>query len=232
MRVKFIVIVSLLAGMAACKKDENNTPQRSYEDGKSTVIYDMAGDTRASVGDGIDGKEKRPFATFLFSFKTGQQSWDTTASNRKSNSWDLAFTDLYNSLVIVNNGTNVKSPGNGGAGKGAIVLYDQPYSSITTAPDDAYFAANNLNSIGWDGYPLPSNKGWYFYSMTTHLARAMPNRTFVVRTADGKFAKLELISMYKGNPPTVTDLLWPAPYFTIRFFLQEDGSRNLATPTK
>ncbi|SEW26361.1 HmuY family protein [Chitinophaga arvensicola] len=230
MKLRVVAIVALIAGMAACKKDDNNTPKKNYEDGKSTVIYDMAGDTRASVGDGIDGKEKKPFATFLFSFKTGRQSWDTSLANRQSNSWDLAFTDLYNSLVIVNNGTKNRSPGKGGSGVGAIVLYDKPYADVSTAPDDEYFKSNDLVSIGWDGYPLPSDKGWYFYSLTTHLARAMPNRTFVVRTADGKFAKLELISMYKGNPPAVTDLLWPAPYFTIRYFLQEDGSRNLATP--
>lgn len=232
MKMKCIVLLALVAGMVSCKKDDNSAPGRSYEDGKSTVIYDMAGDTRASVGDGIDGKEKRPFTSFLFSLKTGRQSWDTTAANLRSNSWDLAFTDLYNSLLIVNNGTKTKSPGRGGNGQGAIVLVDKPYASVTVAPDDEYFSTNDLVSIGWDGYPQPTNKGWYFYSLTTHLARAIPNRTFVLRTAEGKYAKLELISMYKGNPPAVTDLLWPAPYFTIRYFLQEDGSRNLNTPTK
>ncbi|MFY0252479.1 HmuY family protein [Chitinophaga sp. 30R24] len=231
MNVRLMAIAFLAAGMAACKKEGNTSPKRTYEDGKSTVIYDMAGDTRASVSDGIDGKEKKPFATFLFSLKTGRQSWDTSIVNRQRNSWDLAFTDLYNALVIVNNGTNAKSLGAGGSGQGAILLYDKPYSSITTAPDDDYFKSNSLVSIGWDGYPLPADKGWYFYSLTTHLARAIPNRTFIIRTADGKYAKLELISMYKGNPPAVTDLLWPAPYFTIRYFLQEDGSRNLYTPT-
>ncbi|MCW3463116.1 HmuY family protein [Chitinophaga nivalis] len=231
MRLNYGIIVLLLAGMTACKKDNNEVKNtRSYEDGKSTVIYDMAGDTRASVGGGIDDKEKRPFKPFLFSFKTGKQSWDTSAANLKSNSWDVAFTELYNAMVVVNNGKNSKSPGNGGNGVGEIVFYDQPYATLTTAPDDEYFKAHNMVSTGWDGYPLPSNRGWYFYSLTTHLARPIPNRTFVIRTADGQFAKLELISMYKGNPPTVTDLLWPAPYFTFRYFLQTDGSRNLTTP--
>jgi hypothetical protein len=48
-------------------------------------------------------------------------------------------------------------------------------------------------------------------------------------SAGGKYARLELINVYKGNPPVVTDLFWPAPYFTFRYFVQEDGSRNLQT---
>ncbi|NSL88716.1 hypothetical protein ECE50_017880 [Chitinophaga sp. Mgbs1] len=229
---RFTLLLILLTGLFACKKSEDKVTRQGYEDGTSTVVYDMAGDTRASVGDGIDGKEKRPFKPFLFSFKTGQQSWDTSASNLKSSSWDLAFTELYNAMVVANNGKSTKSPGYGGTGKGAVVYLDKPYESVTTAPDDAYFQTNDMVSIGWDGYPLPSSRGWYFYSLTTHLARAIPNRTFVVRTAAGKYAKLELISMYKGNPPAVTDLMWPAPYFTIRYFVQENGSRDLTTPAK
>ena len=50
-----------------------------------------------------------------------------------------------------------------------------------------------------------------------------------IRTANGKYAKLELVSMYKGAPAVVTNLYWPAPYFTFRYYVQQDGSRNLAT---
>jgi len=215
---------------AACKKEDNNVSKDTYEDGVSTVIYDLAGDTEASVADGVEGKEKRPFKPFFFRFKDKQQSWDSTAANRKSNSWDVAFTDVYNALVYPNNSADARNPGYGGVGKGRIVMVDKPYASVTEAPTEADLQTNDLGFVGWDGYPQPYNSGWYFYSLNTHLAIPIRNRTFVLMTADGKYAKLELLNVYKGNPPAVTDLHWPAPYFTFRYYVQEDGSRNLSTP--
>lgn len=224
---QWLVIMMMLT--MACKKDDNNVTKPSYEDGVSTVIYDLAGDTEASVADGIEGKEKRPFKSFYFKLSGKLQSWDSSDAFRQSGNWDLAFTDIYNALVYVNNGT-AEGPGKGGSGKGLIIGVDSAYSKVTTAPDAATMASGNLRFAGWDGYPQPYNTGWYFYSLNTHLAVPIKNRTFIIRTADGKFAKLELINVYQGNPPAVTDLLWPAPYFTFRYYVQEDGSRNLKTP--
>ncbi|WP_295124495.1 HmuY family protein [uncultured Chitinophaga sp.] len=229
MHTRTALLATLLL-FAACKKEDNNVKKDTYEDGVSTVIYDLAGDTEASVGEGADGKVMRPFKPFFFRFNGKQQSWDSSATNRQSNSWDIAFTDVYNALVYPNSGTDGRNPGYGGAGKGLIVMVDKPYASVTQAPTEAEMKTNNLGFVGWDGYPQPYNDGWYFYSLQTHLAIAIRNRTFVLLTAEGKFAKLELINVYKGNPPAVTDLHWPAPYFTFRYFVQEDGSRNLKTP--
>jgi hypothetical protein len=223
-------LAALLLAVTSCKKDDNNVTKTNYEDGVSTVIYDLAGDTDASVADGVEGKQRRPFKSFYFKLGTKLQSWDSTAANRQSNSWDLAFTDVYNALVYVNDGSNVNGPGYGGAGKGLITVIDSPYTKVTVAPSATEMGENNLKFVGWDGYPQAYNAGWYFYSLNTHLAIPIKNRTFVLLTAEGKYAKLELINVYQGNPPAVTDLYWPAPYFTFRYFVQEDGSRNLKTP--
>lgn len=225
----FIGAAFLLVAVS-CKKENNNVSKISYEDGVSRVIYDMAGDTRASVGAGVDEKEPRPFKTFLLRLRDGKQSWDTSAAFLQTGEWDLAFTDIYNALILVNNGQDENSPGYGSKGKAAVVYFDKAYGAVTEAPSDEYFAANDLRQFGWDGYPQPRNKGWYFYSTANHIARPLKNRIWVIRTAEGKFAKLEMINIYQGNPPAITDLLWPAPYFTIRYFVQEDGSRNLTTP--
>ncbi|GAA0525895.1 HmuY family protein [Chitinophaga japonensis] len=215
-----LALALLLA--AACKKDTVTAP--GYEDGVSTVIYDLPGDTGTTVG----GDSARPFRDFYFNFSERRKITDTAV--KQTLDWDIAFTDIYNSMIAVNSGANKKSPGYGGAGKGAIVYYDKPYASITEAPSDEYFAANDLGRIGWDGYPTPADKGWYFYTLTTHIAVPLQNRTFVLRTASGKYAKLEIINIYKGNPPAVTDMMWPVPYFTFRYYVQENGSRNLSTP--
>ncbi|WP_232538868.1 HmuY family protein [Chitinophaga tropicalis] len=232
MRIKTLMAIPvvLLMCLLSCKKDENNDTKTNYEDGVSTVVYDLAGDTKASVADGVEGKERRPFNSFFFRLSAKLQSWDSSAANKQSNSWDLAFTGVYNAMVYVNNGADAVSPGYGGNGKGLIIAVDSPYSKVTVAPAPEDMETNNLKFVGWDGYPQAYNTGWFFYSLSTHLAIPIKNRTFIIRTAEGKYAKLELLNVYQGNPPAVTDLHWPAPYFTFRYYVQEDGSRNLRTP--
>ncbi|SEL98357.1 HmuY protein [bacterium A37T11] len=238
-RTKTNKVLRFLCGIlliAACSKNADINP--SVEDGKSILITDLAGDTGASVGDGVDGKTKRDFRTFLFRFSDKKQLWLNNAVDSakylKTDDWDIAFTYIYNSIVYVNSGTIAGGPGFGGPGKGSLVLAkdsegkELAYDRITEAPEENKFE-NSQGFVGWDGWPQPYNFGWYFYSMNTHLAQPIKNRAFIIKTATGKYAKLELLNVYQGNPPTVTDLHWPAPYLTFRYFVQEDGSRNLNT---
>lgn len=224
-RFKQIAILMLVVGLVGCTKKE---VKPELEDGKSTVIKDLPGDLGASMADGVDGKVKRPFEDWYFSLKTKQQLKDTVKQAKTLN-WDIGFTGIYNSMIVINNGTDPKSPGYGGTGKGLVMAIEKPYNKVVEAPSLEEMKLKNLSFFGWDGYPQPYNTGWYFYDMKTHISVPVKGRTFVLLTAEGKFAKIEILNIYKGNPVTVTDLHWPAPYFTFRYFVQEDGSRNLNT---
>lgn len=209
-----ITALFMSAMMVSCTKEEIKP---ELEDGKSTVIKDLPGDVGNTVGSGT------PFTPFYFSFKTGLK---VDESKKISTEWDIAFAKEYNSYVSINNGTNSASFGYGGAGTGAMVVVSQAYDQVKQAPSDAEFSSNGLTAAGWDS---GADNGWYFYDLKTHIAVPVINRTYVLRTAEGKYAKLQLISMYKGAPATVSDLNWPAPYFTFRYYVQQDGSRNLST---
>ncbi|MFZ4863298.1 HmuY family protein [Sphingobacterium sp. Mn56C] len=221
----------LCASLVACGKDDTDT-KVSLEDGKSTVIYDLAGDTEASMGSDVEGKEKRAAHIFLFRFKDRKQIWIRNASDSaqwlKSADWDIAFTGPYNSEIFVNNAQKTGNPGFGGAAKNTgVVLLKQAYQNVQSAPADTEFANSDLNKIGWAATELST--GWFQYSMNTHIMQALPNRSYIIRLPDGKYAKLQLINAYKGNPPAVTNMNWPAPYFTFRYFVQQDGSKDLKT---
>ncbi len=224
------IMLFLPALVTSCKKEEID-PNIRLQDGKSIVVADLAGDTQASMGGSVPGKENRPFNTFLFRFKDQKQIWIRTKADSvqwlKTKDWDLAFTGPYNSEVYVNNKNLEQNPGQGGLAESKALALGKDYNSVSEAPDDKQFDLSTLNRIGWAG--TGDSPGWYTYSLTTHLMQAIPNRTYVIRLADGKYAKLQLISVYKGNPPSVTDLNWPAPYFTFRYYVQQDGSKNLST---
>jgi hypothetical protein len=211
----FIAFASVLV-ISSCTKEQVK-PQ--LQDGKSTVVNDLPGDVGNTM---VSGK---PFKTFYFSFTTNAK---VDSSQKKTALWDISFAREYNSYVGINNGTNDSSLGFGGTGKGSMVVVNKAYNQVTEAPADDVFTKTSITSAGWDS-GSGDGEGWYFYDLKTHLAVPVKNRTYVLRTADGKYAKLEIVSMYKGAPAVVTDLNWPAPYFTFRYYVQQDGSRNLST---
>ena len=219
--------------LSACGKDEPVRP--SLEDGNSTVIYDLPGDTEAAMADGVDGKERRDFYTFLFRFRDKKQIWIRTKADSsqwlKTLDWDIAFTGPYNSEIYINNTHYPYNPGYGGnASHTAVVLLPQAYETVMTAPDDETFDQSDVTKIGWAS--SEGSSGWFNYSLNTHIMQALPNRTYAIRLPDGNYAKLQLMNAYKGNPPAVTDMYWPAPYYTFRYFVQQDGGKNLSTITK
>lgn len=201
---RIFIFIALLS--AACSK--NNTGP-APQHGQSTLVTDLPGDTSASMTGGNGSN----FKNLYFSFSTNT-AVVISGDNRKSLAWDLAFTGPYNSEVYVNSGGYSYNPGYGGPGKGAIIQIDKPYDQVTSAPSNEEFDASTVSKIGWDA---GNGTGWFFYSLTNHIAVPIKNRTFVLRTAGGRFAKLELLNIYKGNPPVVTDLFWPAPYLTFRY---------------
>ena len=228
---QLLIMLLVSLAIASCSKDEDLDPWAAFEDGKSTLIKDLAGDTNGSMSGESQGTTKIGFDTFLFRFNDKKQIWIRNEADSiqylKTNDWDIAFTGPYNSEVYVNKGSYQFNPGYGGTAHSAVVKIDKPYDEVDTAPSDEAFAESNINKIG-----LAFNEdaaGWFFYSLDTHIMIPIKNRTYAIQLPNGKYAKLELITAYQGNPPTVTNLNWPAPYFTFRYYVQEDGSKNLNT---
>lgn len=226
-----LLLLFTVTFFSSCSSNEEDTTA-SLADGKSTVITDLAGDTGASMGGGTDGKEQRSFHTFLFRFSDQKQIWLHTKADSlqymKTSNWDLAFTGPYNSEVFVNNAKYQYNPGFGGpAEKTAVILVNEDYKNVSKAPSDADFDSSEVTKIGWAS--SESSAGWFYYSLSSHIMQSIPHRTYAIRLPNGKYAKLQLINAYKGNPPAVTDLNWPAPYFTFKYYVQNDGSKNLNT---
>jgi len=227
----YSIFASFLCISYSCGKDDDN-PLPSLEDGKSVVIRDLAGDTEASMGTSVDGKKSRPFYIFLFNFRDKKQIWikDRADSLKwlKTKDWDIAFTGPYNSEVFVNSAKDQFNPGyEGPATNTSVVLVRQGYQFVNEAPTEEEFTKSKISKIGWAANE--NSDGWFQYSLKTHIMQALPNRTYVIKLHDGKFAKLQLINAYKGNPQAVTNMKWPAPFYTFRYYIQEDGSRNLKT---
>jgi hypothetical protein len=125
--------------------------------------------------------------------------------------WDLAFE---RHKVLANGGaTNPK-------GKGAILnLGDVDFGSLAEAPAEGYvedtIAAIQPDRLETENVAI---KGWYRYNFLTHLLRPHPH-VYAIRTADGHFAKLRILSYYCNRGSS-------SGCFTFEYVYQGNGSRR------
>lgn len=153
----------------------------------------------------------RPIGANAFTFVSLRTGEVLPSADSASTQWDLAFKG---STILVNGGTS--GPGNGGA-----LVLEALFQEVMEAPASGY------NTDSADGFAIPtgSGNGWYNYNPAANILSPIPGRVLVVRCADGSFAKVRIISYYRGAPetPTAEDT---SRYITIEYAHQDDGSRR------
>ena len=123
--------------------------------------------------------------------------------------WDLAFRRFH---IIANGG-----PGFSGAG-GIVGLGETDFDAVSEVPDTAYVET----TVRRDSANAAIER-WYSYGWTSHLLT--PHATvYGVRTADGRYAKLQLLGYYcPGAQPGC---------LTFRYVYQGAGGRSVETPAE
>jgi HmuY protein len=125
--------------------------------------------------------------------------------------WDLAF---QRHKILANGGaTNPK-------GRAAILnLGAVGFDKALEAPAEGYIedtiASINPETIITENLAI---KAWYHYNFLTHVLQPKPN-VYAIRTADGKYAKMRLVSYYCDGGQA-------SGCFTIEYVYQGDGSRH------
>lgn len=135
-----------------------------------------------------------------------------TGADTLTNKWDIAFRKT---TIYTNSGTS----GNGNGG--AIVLKNTDFYELAEAPADGY----KIDDSSAPAIPTGSGNGWYKYNSQTHIITPIPGVVIVIRTGDGKFAKVQILSYYKGAPETPSSSS-QSGYYTFRYVYQPDGSRK------
>ena len=121
--------------------------------------------------------------------------------------WDIAFQS-----------TNIRV-------NGSVQLVETPFEAVLTAPEDGYVKDEPDRAA----IPGGSGNGWYLYDSSVHIVMPIPNRTLVLKTAAGAYAKVEILSFNMMDPTTGSDDGGDPRYYTFRFAYQPDGSRVLGS---
>lgn len=145
-----------------------------------------------------------------YSLETGMQIPSTEANTNK---WDIAF---LRTTILINSGSS-------GPGSGSAQVISGIFDEIITAPTDGYAVDNAPTSYA---IPTGSGNGWYSYNPVANIITPIAGKVIILRTASGKYAKLEMLSYYKDAPPTPSagDT---SRYYTFRYLFQSDGSTKL-----
>ena len=211
MMTKIAMGLGLCIALVACTKDEETIVVPV----SAITVKDLAADTVTGLG--LDGRPQSAGTTTYYSLVDNKVVASTDAASTK---WDIAFSSTK---ILINGGTS--GPGIGGA-----FVYVGLFDALKSIPADSNFATDNSNAASF-AIPLGSGKAWYTYDGLTTLVSPIAGRVLVIRTATGKFAKIEIISYYKGGvtlpaSASVNDKLFKQRYYTFRYAYQPNGSKT------
>jgi len=210
---KSLIALTAIAGIIifnSCKKDEVKAP----------VILETK-TTKNLPADTIIGLTSigQPYGSGKFTLFNLESNSIVANSDSATTKWDLGFRGT---TIITNSGTG--GPGNGGA-----FIYTGTFTDLTSISIDSTFRTDNAPS----SYAIKSGSGngWYSYNGVTQLITPIPGRILVIRTATGKYAKLEILNYYKGGitpdaSASDNDKLIKQRYYTFNYLYQPDGSKK------
>jgi hypothetical protein len=146
----------------------------------------------------VDASRSEPWQ--YFAFQPG-----SVVEHPGPRDWDLAFRRYE---IIANGGREFAGAG------GAMDLGEVAFADVRTVPESGYQPTE-----GGVDPRNPALARWYHYGYFSHVLT--PKRhVWALRTADGRYAKLELIGYYcPGSKPGCV---------TFRYVYQGDGSRVVA----
>ncbi len=210
----YLGLLGSLLTFSGCDDDEGD-----ISDGSTTVAVQTATDIPADADAPVGDPSQAPPPDYTFYSLTEGRVVDEADSN--STQWDIA---LAGTTILVNGGTS-------GPGQGEAQVMSGVFSDLLEAPEAGY----QTDSESGLAVPGGSGNGWYNYTGGDTPSNAIipiPGRVIVLRTAEGNYAKLEVVSYYEGNPDTTTpefadNATRPAGrHYTFQYVMQPNGSRQ------
>jgi hypothetical protein len=208
-----LVTLTISAGLLSCSKDNNNTITL-----QSRQVNDLQADTILGIytSGPATGQPYGSGKFTLYSLETNSIIANTDSATAK---WDIG---LRGTTIITNSG-------NSGPASGGAFVYVGTFDDLKAIPADSVFRTDNAPAA----YAITtgSGKGWYSYNGAANLVTPIPGRVLVIRTASGKYAKIEIQNYYKGGiTPDATasdaDKLSKQRYYKFRYLVQPNGTKT------
>ena len=210
------IVILFTIGLLSCSKSSNSS---------EIIIYPLSATVNDLMADTILGYDQgRPYGAGKFTFYSLENNAPVPNSDSATNKWDIAFRST---TILTNAGTS-------GPGLGGAFIYNGLFNDLITIPTDSTFATDNApanNPSPSYAIKTGSGKGWYTYDGQTNIITPLAGRVLVIKTATGKYAKVEIISYYKGGVTlgsTASDEEKSSKqrYYTFRYVFQPNGTKT------
>ncbi len=212
MKANLILLAAITTGvlLTSCDKEDVTAPVTV----QTKTVSNLQADT--IIGIAPSGQPYGSGKYTLYSLETNSVIANTDSATSK---WDVGFRGT---TIIINGG-------NSGPAAGGAFVYTGTFSDLMQISADSVFRVDNAPT----SYAIKtgSGNGWYNYNGATQLITPIPGRILVVRTASGKYAKMEITNYYKGGvTPDATasdnDKLTKQRFYTFRYTFQSDGTKK------
>ena len=193
--IKLFTFLFMLFAFVSCSDDDESPNLIAVE---SSTVSNIPAPQTGGQGEPVGGDFTK------FSFATGTVTTSDT-------DWDLAFrgtTIAINGGAVTGTADEPARNGNGG-----VSIQTGTFGSITSA-DGLTFSQDADGSFA---IPTGSDNGWYNYNPQLFLVTPIPGQIFVVRTHDGKYAKVEFLSYYENAPANPDAMSDPSRYYTFNY---------------
>ncbi|MDR7211452.1 HmuY family protein [Flavobacterium piscis] len=241
-----LAIFLITALFTACSSDDKPAKENTETEIPDTGLFYKVISVKNYQGSTSDENPTAPSATLYYSLEENKA---VDGSYKKTKKWDLAFGGLYASFLSGNNGSNTQNNGSLAGGIGGITIVEKHFNDVVDVPADSEFKTG-IDLIGTDDSGSFGNgMGWYLYDFggevvtngtdpqKAHVAYALgepltiangsviPARTIILKTANGSYAKIKMISVYKD---VYTPAEWfkdtPHMYYTFDYVMVPAGS--------
>ncbi|MBK8954887.1 MAG: HmuY family protein [Saprospiraceae bacterium] len=196
-----LMTLGLLTFIISCDEDDDPAV--------SGVLSVQVNNLPADPPTGYDPNTGAPIGTTnKYSFFRFSDSTIVAGIDSATTKWDIGFRAQD---IIVNSGSS-------GPGSAAAFTFTGLFNELDSVPADSIFKQDQLGS-------LAIGRTWYNYDPVAMVLIPKPGRVIVIRTADNKYVKMEILSYYKDSPasPKFTD---PARYYSFRYVYQKDGTTS------
>lgn len=201
---KYLTSLSFLCLFAlvfnSCKDDESTTaPDNTNKTLEIKTVFDLEPNLAdgwlyySFEGDSIVPPSKA--ATDLWDIKFRALDFDPAKPETYT---VLINTFMSKGFIFLNSGT--VNP----TGKTLGIVMDSTYTQLTTAPADAFFRQDDTTYAGVASKCIITNQFLVYSGAPNHTVAQKGTNVLVLKTRNGVYVKMQLLSMYKGHPETPT----------------------------
>lgn len=210
--IVYVVPVLLSIVLFSCSKSDSTATVAPIT---GSVVQNLPADTII----GLDGLGM-PYGANKYTFYSLEKNVIVANTDSATTKWDLAFRGTK---ILINGGTS-------GSGQGGAFIYNGLFDELTAVPVDSVFKTDNATTGTYAITPV-SDKGWYHYDYANNIITPLAGRILVIKTASGKYAKVEITCYYKGGVTLATtasdaEKLSKQRYYTFKYSYQPSGSTH------